>query len=197
MAWGAVIAAGGAIVGSVISSKSAKKDRNKASSLEQQELDFNQQRYDDWTDVYGDLQANLSEYFQGLTPDYYEAIGLESIELEKERALTSLNERLAQRGISDSGLAAAAELQVETGAMEQRSEIRRNAPAMVAEDQLRFLQVGLGQNPADSVASTLANQASRASADARYSERVAGEATGAAVTAVGTALADYATSGEV
>jgi hypothetical protein len=195
MAWGAVIAGGVALTSAYFSNKDAKDARKEAGTIEQQQLDFEQQRYNDWQSIYGGLQENLGEYFMELSPEDYEVMGLEAYEVEKERALTGLTERLAQRGIDDSGLAAAAELQLENTSMVERANIRRSSEAMVAEDKLRFLQVGLGQNPGDSLSGSLSRQADRLNNRATSAEQAAGAAVGDAVGAIGTALADYANGG--
>jgi len=192
MSWGYVAVAAATVVSAYMSKEEAKDARQEAGSAEERALAFEQEKYDDWQEVYGPLQENLSEYYINLSPDQYEVMGLEAIEEEKAASLRALNERLAQRGISDSGLAAAAELNIEMTALENRAEIRRAAPGAVAEQQLGFLQVGLGQDPSASMSQTLGQQALERSRRATAAEIAAGEASSAAISAVGTALSEYA-----
>ena len=58
---------------------------------------------------------------------------------------------------------------------------------MVAQEQLSFLQVGLGQDPSQSLSNTLARQADQRRAEASRSAQAASTA----ITTVGTALSDY------
>jgi hypothetical protein len=147
---------------------------------------------DEWNEVYGPVQDNLADYYNNLTPEYYETLGLENLEQERQTALTRLDENLAQRGIDpSSGISASLHAQSELEGAEGRAEIRRDAPRMAAEDKSRFLQIGLGQNPTESLSRTMANQASAAQQRATQSEQAAGQAIGSAVSTAGTALVDY------
>lgn len=186
--------AGSAVIGAVASNNASKRATRSADNAAANELAFNQERYDDWKEVYGDLQSNLSDYYNNLSPDFYETQGLEAFNKEFELTQTRLQESLSQRGITDSGISAQLEQQGEIGAAEQRAKIRATAPAMAAEEKTRFLQIGLGQNPAGSIANTLANQSNRTATDAANARRAAGQATGAAIAEIGNAagaLANY------
>lgn len=185
------ISAGVGLLGAGISGSEARESRRDATQASADELAFAQEQYDDWMAIYGPIQENLAQYYGGVTPEYYEVQGLEAFEQEQEATLTSLQESLAQRGISDSGIAAALETQVELGGAQERAKIRAQAPAMAAEEQLRFLQVGLGQDPSSSLAQTLGRQTQMAEQRATSAEIAAGEAIGTGITTAGTALADY------
>lgn len=194
MSWGAVALAGAAVVGSAMSKSSADKATRSADNAAAAELAFNQQRYDDWKEVYGPIQDNLANYYSSITPDMYEVQGLEAFNKEFEIQQQRLDETLAQRGIADSGIAAQLDLQQELGAAESRAKIRMSSPALAAEEQSRFLQIGLGQNPANSVAATLGNQAVLKAQNANQQQQVAGQAIGTAITEIGNAagaLGDY------
>jgi hypothetical protein len=189
VAW---VGAGIATVGLVSSASSASKARKSADKANATSMAFEQQKYDDWQEMYGPIQTNLAEYYNNLTPEYYEAVGLENFAMEQEMAMTRLNENLAQRGIDpSSGIAASLTAQTELDAAEGRATIRRDAPRQAAEDKSRFLQIGLGQNPGSSLSSALSNQASSLQSRANAAEQSAGKAIGSAVTTIGTALADY------
>lgn len=194
MTWGVVAVAGASVVGGVMSSRSASKANKSAAQAAANELAFNQQRYDDWKEVYGGIQDNLSEYYSNITPDMYEVQGLEQFQQEFETSQQRLSESLAQRGIVDSGLSAQLEQQQQIGGAQERARIRVAAPTLAAEEQSRFLQIGLGQNPASSVAATLANRTAQTSANAQNAQRAAGQATATALGEVGnaiTAIANY------
>lgn len=183
---------GSAVIGGVVASNSSKRATESAERQSAEAIAFERERYDDWNQVYGPIQDNLADYYSNVTPEYYEAIGLETFAQEQETAMTRLNESLAQRGIDpSSGIQASLTAQSELEGAEGRAEIRRDAPRMAAEDKSRFLQIGLGQNPANSLSSTLSNQANMAQQRATQSQQAAGQAIGNAVSTAGTALVDY------
>jgi len=191
MSWGFVAVAGATVVSGAMASRSSRKTGKASAYADDQALAFEQERYDDWKSTYGGVEDNLSQYFTSLTPDYYEAQGLEAFQLEHDKELENVRTTLAQRGISDSGLMAQAELGFAQEAAQERASIRAEAPARVREEQFRFLQAGLGLNPGDSYGQTLADQANNASADARSASEASGRATSAAIQATGTALGAY------
>lgn len=190
MVWGAIASLGASVVGSVISGKSAKKQADAAAEADKAELDFAKEQYQDWLDTYGDLQDNLAEYYNNLTPDTLEVQGLEQFELERERALTNINENLAQRGIATSGLAAAVEIEDQLSSATERARIRAEAPLRSAAERSRFLQIGLGQNPASNLQNVLSDTARDARDRADRSASAAGEAIGGAVSSGLNLLAD-------
>lgn len=191
MTWGFVALAGAAVGGAAIASSSASSARKSAARSEATQVAFAQEQYDDWQEVYGPIQTNLSTYYSSLSPEYYEVQGLEAFEKEQTRANTQLDETLAQRGITDSGIAAQIETEQALSSAETRAQIRTQAPAVAAEEKLRFLQVGLGQSPGAALSQTLAQRTASASERSLQSDIAAGQAAGSAVTAVGTALAGY------
>lgn len=206
MSWVATAVVGSAVVGGIMSSKSAKKQAKSAdratdasSEATAAQLAFEQERYDDWNAVYGPLQENLANYYQNVTPDYYAAVGLEQFQKEYQTGLTRLNENLAQRGIDpSSGIQASLESQAELSAAETRASIRRDAPQQAAEDKSRFLQIGLGQNPASSVSGALSQSANMRQQNAliqgqnaQNADAAAGAAWGQVIPSIGRAIDAY------
>lgn len=191
MSWVATAIIGTGVVNAVVSNKASKRATGASEKASAEQLEFDRQRYEDWLAVYGPIQDNLSDYYMNITPDYYEVQGLEAFEKEKADVLANVNEMLAQRGITSSGLAAETLAQIELGAAQERSRIRADAPRKAAQEQLGFLQVGLGQNPAGDVASTLAQQTAFSQQQAGLAQQSAAQATGQLVSSVGTALVDY------
>lgn len=192
--------AGSAIVGAVVSNNASKRATEAASEASESELAFNQQRYDDWKEVYGPIQDNLSNYYSNLSPDLYEAQGLEAFNAEFQKAQDDVATSLAQRGITDSGLAAQLEQQGAVTAAENRAAIRMDAPSKVAELQSNFLQIGLGQDPSGDIAGTLARNTNSTQNIATQSQIAAGQATGNVITEVGNAavaLANYNPNGDM
>lgn len=189
----AAIGSVAAVGGAVISSRGAKKAAQTAADAQGAQLEFDMQRYDDWQNIFGGLQENLSNYYNSISPDYYTAAGLEAFEQEREAQMTRLNETLAQRGLQNSGLAATAKREDAISSAEARASIRREAPRQAREDQSRFLQIGMGQNPGSSVSSTLGNIAANATNNANAASTAAGQAVGQAISSVGKAFSDYGT----
>lgn len=192
MSWGLVAVAGATAVSagaSYAGSRSASKDASEASG---EQLAFDQEKYDDWNEVYGPIQDNLANYYSNVTPDYYASIGLEEFETQYQTSLDRIDENLTQRGIDpSSGIGASLEAQAELGAAETRAGIRRDAPIKAAEDKSRFLQIGLGQNPGSSMSSALQSRASQTASASQAANIATGEAVQAAIPAIGTAISDY------
>lgn len=191
MGLGSVIGAVGSVAGGLLSSSSANKASSKAASASQAQLDFEKQQYQDWQNIFGPIQDNLSQYYQSLTPDYYEAAGLEAFQKERDAQMTQLNESLAQRGLSTSGVQAAVERTNAIDTAQTRANIRREAPAKAAEEQGRFLQIGMGANPANSYSTALSQVAQQQNSYAQQQQQAAGQAIGSAIGTAGSALADY------
>ncbi len=179
--WGSVATIATGAVGAISASKSGSRAQQAAEDAGKEELAFVQQQYDDWKDTYGDVEKNLSEYYGAITPDYIETQGLQAFEEEKDLALTSIRENLSQRGIATSGVAAQAEIQAELGSAATRAKIRADAPMKAASEKSKFLQIGLGQDPAGDVQQVLSGQAGKAF-------NLAGEARSQADTAVASAV---------
>lgn len=186
---GAAIAAVGAVGGAVISSRASSKASSRAADAQNAQLSFDMERYDDWQNIFGGVQENLSNYYNSISPDYYVAAGLEAFEKEREAQMGKLNETLAQRGLSNSGLAATVATEDAISSAEARASIRREAPRQAREDQSRFLQIGMGQNPGSSVSSTLGGIATNAQTQANQASQAAGQAMSYAVSSTGKAIA--------
>ena len=191
MSIGYIAIAGGTMYAANRASSSAKKGRRSAARAAANQLEFDKAQYDDWLDTYGDVQENLSNYYNQVTPDYYAAIGIEEFEREREQAQIRMDEYMQQRGIVGSGIEASLKMQEELGAAETKAQIRRDAPMMAAEEQSRFLQIGLGQNPAGRMSQTLAQQTAYAQQQANLGAAAAGEAYSAAGQAIGRAIDAY------
>lgn len=149
------------IGGAIITGAVASNASNKADKAATNELQFAQQQYDDWKDVYGPIQQNLSNYYANLSPEQYITIGNQALEEEYASASTRLSENLAQRGITDSGLAAGMEQAQLFDLAKSKATVRQTAPQAVAEQRLNFLSVGNGNNPSGNYQNALANNTNR------------------------------------
>ncbi len=183
--------AGAAVVGAVVGAEGSKDSADTAADASGKSLGFEEQKYKDWKAVYGDIQTNLGNYYNTLTPDTYAARGIQEFKKSNEAELEKINTTLAQKGLLNSGTEAAVVLASGLNAAEKKATIRATADEVVAGEQSRFLQIGLGQNPGASYSQVLANQATQANNRAAQDSATAGKAIGKAVTTVGTGLSDY------
>lgn len=146
------------------------------------QLAFAREKYTDWKATYGDLEKNLASFYTSVKPDYYAAIGLEEFNKYQQTTMEQLRTTLAQRGIDpSSGIQASMEQQAELQAAEHRAAIRREAPRTAQEEQLRFLQIGLGQDPSGSVMQVLSDRATQTAADAREERAARGDFMGSLI----------------
>ena len=170
---------GAAIVGaaaigagtSYMSSKSASKSADKAyasadatsqlqyeASMEQ--LDFQKKQYEDWENIFGPIQDNLSSYYKNMSPDSIASLGIQNIEQSYIQSRQNLDTQLAKRGITNSGATAAGLTSLENTRMLGKAEVRTNAPQQVAQQQLGFLSAGLGLQPSlqQGISGAMSNQ---------------------------------------
>jgi len=182
MVWVAtVITAGTAIYGAVSSRNASKRASDVAQQSSEAELAFAREQYNQWQDIYGPIEDNLSKYYQALTPEQATTKGLQAFELERDNALKEVRATLDQRGIGTSGIAGQAELEMAISSSQERARIRAEAPMNTAREKLGFLSAGLGIDPAGTLQTTLSNRSAEAGANSRAASAAAGEAIGAAV----------------
>lgn len=149
---------GSAVIGSVTSSNAAKSASNasKAASASadaaaelqyeasSEQLAFTKQQYEDWQNIFGPIQDNLSSYYKNLSSDTVASLGIQNIEKEYIRSSKLLDQSLATRNIANSGIANQSISQLESARMLGRAEVQTNAPMYTAQQQQGFLSIGLG-----------------------------------------------------
>lgn len=188
MSWVAVGVAGASVAGAVISSSASSKASKRAAASDAEATDFAKQQYQDWQSVYGPIQDNLSSYYSNLSSDYYEATGLEAFNKEQQSAMEDVDASLAQRGLSNSGIATSIKSIADLTAASSRAKIRRDAPAQVAAQQQGFLQVGMGSDPTANMQNTLNTNSANAANTANSASAAAAKATGTAVSSLGSLI---------
>jgi len=99
----------------------------------------------DWQRLYGGVEQDLADFFNNLTPDTYEAQGLEAQQVEFQKAQDNISAFLAERGLGQSGVAIESQQDLELANAQMRAKIRREAPFKVAEVKQSFLQTGIGE----------------------------------------------------
>lgn len=149
---GGVASAASGIAGAVKGSKDAKSARSardtamqNATNAAQQNVDMWQKEYNNWNTAFGDTQQAVSNYYNSLSASKYEAKMVQNLQQSYNQASTQLNQNLAQRGITLSGAAAAAQTQLAQSLATQKAEANYNADKEVASEKLGYLQTGLQQ----------------------------------------------------
>lgn len=202
MSWVAVAIGGGAVVGaaaSIYTGDQAGKSQDKAikaqSEASQAQIDFQKQQYSDWKDVYGDTQDNLASYYNNLTPDSIEALGISKIQQAHNNSVKQLDQQLAQRGLGSSGAEALGLTMLEQNKANNIANVRANAPQQVADKQMQFLGLGLGNQSAlqQGIAGAYGNQANIAGQQAIAYGNQAGSAYNTAGQAIGSGINNYMT----
>ncbi len=184
------------VVGSVatgyMGSKSADKATKAQADASEAQIEFEREQYDDWKELYGPIEQNLATYYQGVTPETYAAVGLEDYNEQYQKSVERMNETFAQRGIlPSSGIAASTAAQGELAASEARANIRVSAEQQAINDKTNFLQIGMGQNPSNSMSQALGQQAALATQQSNLANQAAGQAWSSAASAIPSAIFAY------
>lgn len=166
---------GSAVVGGVssyTSSKNAASASNAATAASSQasaeQLEFAKQQYEDWKTVYGDIQENLSTYYNSLTPEKYIAEGKQSLNDSYAKASTQVEQSLAQRGLTGSGIQAQSITDLASNKANSAAALQATAERQVAQDKMSFLSLGTNQynNSTNQVMNSYSNTANLAAQQA-------------------------------
>ena len=113
--------------------------------ISKQQLDFSKQQYADWQKVYGPIQQNLADYYTNLSGDTLVAQQLSAQAREYADAYRNAEQQLAQRGLTQSGIAAAQSTAMDIQGANTRAGIRAGGTGQAMQQKAGFLQLGLGQ----------------------------------------------------
>ena len=130
--------------------------------MQREQLQFLKDQYKDWQDVYGDLQKNLGDYYKGLSVDGEKlkidtnlSFTLQALATEYAQAEKDTKRQMAQAGIEGSGIQAASQTLTNNTYASERARARAqadvektNAGDTIAQKQMGFLGLGLGQGTA-------------------------------------------------
>jgi len=125
--------------------KEAQAQTDRANALTDEQIAFQRQQYDDWKSIYGPLQEDLGTYFKNLNGSKLAAQAITKVQAESQKAQQNIDKDLAQRGLSGSGMEAAALMNNEFTTANQKANIRANADSVAAKQKMGFLGLGLGQ----------------------------------------------------
>ena len=130
--------------------------------MQREQLQFLKDQYKDWQDVYGDLQKNLGDYYKGLTIEGEQAkidknlsFTLQALATEYGMAEKQTKRQMMQAGLTGSGVEVASQVQTSNILASERARARAQADVMkadagdtIAQKQMGFLGLGLGQGTA-------------------------------------------------
>jgi len=130
------------VIGAVGASESRDASIRGSKIAKTREGRINQQLAD-WENTYGTVEDNLSEYYNSLTPDSLIAQGLQTNQLEFQKAKERIRVEMTQRGLEDSGAEVAVNTSLEMQRAMSRARVRQEAPEIVRRQQTAFLETGL------------------------------------------------------
>lgn len=129
-------------VSTLYSGYQANRASRRADRTANKALAFDMQKYNDWKEIYGPIEKNLSNYYTSLTPEGVTAQGFENIQTEFQKVQTQIEENLIQRGLEDSGIQEATNQNLQIQKALAKAKVRQEAPEKVAQQQTAFLQGG-------------------------------------------------------
>ena len=129
-------------IGKVLSKRAADKQQHAIDAENDRARQEQKAKVDAWTELYGELEQNLADYYTNLTPDVLKATGLQDEAESFAKAKEQITTRIAQRGLGGSGLEADLLAKQEIGSAERKAEIRATAEETVRERQRSFLHGG-------------------------------------------------------
>lgn len=114
-------------------------------AFQKEQMDFQKQQYGDWESVFGSVSKNLGDYYKTLSGDTLAAKQITALNTELAKGEKELQTQLAQRGLSSSGINAAAMTQMALGGATAKASIRASAEEQAVAQKQGFLGLGLGQ----------------------------------------------------
>lgn len=143
-------------VSNIASGISAQQDAQKAQKAQQdalnkmiamndEQIQLMKDELENFQSVFGSVEQNLKNYYSNLDPNSVAAKDIQNLEVEFNRVNTQLNQQLAQRGLTGSGAAVAANTALATNLATSRAEARSNAAQKVANQQLGWYSLGTQQ----------------------------------------------------
>jgi len=126
--------------------KSADAARNASLAISKESIAFQREQYNEWQSIYGPIQEQLAAYYSDIDTANKQVVAQLQDEASSTQAQeTALQAEFAQRGISGSGIEAAAMTNMATSSAQNRAGIRSSAEEIKAQNQMNFLGLGLGQ----------------------------------------------------
>ena len=141
MAFGLVGAGVGAL-GFIVSSVQRNIHRKRSLRLQRDALDFQKYQYDQWKNIYGSIEENLSNYYNRLSPTELANRGLVAQQKHFQESQKNIQGLLARQGLSGSSFESYLLAQGEYKNVLDKARIEDTAEDEVAKKQLKFLESG-------------------------------------------------------
>ena len=168
----------------------SRRAANKAYQASAERLAFAKEQYDDWQEVYGPIQENLSSFYQNLDPDTFAASGVQQLEEQFIQVQEDFQRSYAQRGIT-TGAQALAEQSAALQLAQGKAEIRQKAPLQVASAQQGFLNQNASNPNVSGVTNALGQQANHFQGQASHFQGQAQQGYAAAGQGINSAISSY------
>ena len=146
LGWGSLALGAAGLYNSYTQGEDAADAGAASTSIAEEQLAMAQEASARYTDIYGSLEENLSDYYTTLTPSKAIDLGLSRYETQFKEAEKTNTSNMAQRGLAGSGIEAEASMKMNTQAASDKANIISDAETQTRNDQLGFLGVGLGQS---------------------------------------------------
>jgi len=152
---GGATAIGGAVMSSKASGKAADAQASAAAgaqAMDQANLDFNMQQYEDHMsavadleEIFGPIKENMANYYNNMSPERYEMMGKESIEKQYQKANDNISAMFSNNGMYGSGQQASAQVALEAAKAESAGENKQNAMTQYNNEQMGWLNFGINE----------------------------------------------------
>lgn len=156
------------------SAKTANRLHRESLEIQREQLEFAQRRYRDFRRIFGPIEENLTEFFQELTPEFFESRGLSAFQTQFEAEQQKLEEFFVANEI-ETGVRSSLQASMGLEAAKERARIEADAPIKVAEAKQSFLSLGAARedtaatnvvNAGNNLSTVLSNQANIATSSA-------------------------------
>jgi len=116
-----------------------------STALTKEQLAFQREQYEDWKDIYGELQEDIGTYYMNISGDRLAIEQIEAIQREGQLAQEEIDQSLAQRGLTGSGLEAEFLNMNTMGMAMEKAKVKADADELAMQRKMAFLGLGLGQ----------------------------------------------------
>ena len=193
---GSAVIGAGASIYSANKAENAQKDAaNKAKAASDAQIAFQQEQYNDWKGIFGNIEQNLSKYYNNLTPEHFEALGLNNLEKSYANTKEQVQKQLARRGLDTSGAAAQSIVDLTNSKAQAEANLRTQAPEIANQQKMKFLGLGLGQQGVlqQGIANAYGNQAAMQQRIANNEQAIAANSWAGVGNAIGSGINSYMT----
>lgn len=121
------------------------KQGRQQNKIAQQQADLMAQRDAERRAIYGDLEKNMADYYNKLTPAQRTAQGLDRYDKQFKMAQDKIAQNYAQKGLTGSGIEAETNYQMEQQAILDRLQLAQDAETSTNQEKLGWLGYGSGQ----------------------------------------------------